>query len=54
MISKSLIKKNLKQVTLTNIDIVTGKILNKMGGGGETINKMMEKTLNKMADKTLN
>ena len=34
MISKSLIKKNLKQVTLTNIDIVTGKILNKMGGGG--------------------
>ena len=53
MISKSLIKKNLKQVTLTNIDIVTGKILNKMGGGGR-INKMMEKTLNKMADKTLN
>lgn len=32
MTSKSLIKKNLKQVTLTNIDIVTEKILNKMGG----------------------
>lgn len=53
MISKSLIKKYLKQVTLTNIDIVTEKILNKMGGG-ETMNKMMEKTLSKMVDKTLN
>lgn len=52
MISKSLIKKYLKQVTLTNIDIVTEKILNKMGG--KTMNKMMEKTLSKMADKTLN